>query len=167
MRIKKTFIEVILTLLVITGTSFTFALLNDLKVNSNDPLTSTLWNGLVDHSVPSGAVMAFDLQACPTGWTEYTALQGKFIRGADTGAVNDPDFASRTGGTGARKIGSTQNDDFKSHNHYSPTRDGGAGTHEVGDSNSGVDFPPYETTSNTGGNETRPKNVYLLYCKKD
>lgn len=167
MRIKKTFIEVILTLLVITWTSFTFALLNDLKVNSNDPLTSTLWNWLVDHSVPSWAVMAFDLQACPTGWTEYTALQWKFIRWADTWAVNDPDFASRTWWTWARKIWSTQNDDFKSHNHYSPTRDWWAWTHEVWDSNSWVDFPPYETTSNTWWNETRPKNVYLLYCKKD
>jgi microcystin-dependent protein len=35
-------------------------------------------------------------------------LRGRFLRGLDAGAGVDPDFASRTGGEGASKIGSTQ-----------------------------------------------------------
>lgn len=35
---------------------------------------------------PSGAVMAFNLASCPTGWSEYTAGQGRAIIGAGAGA---------------------------------------------------------------------------------
>lgn len=171
MRIKKTFIEVLITLLVISWTSLVFALLSDLKVNSWDPLTSTLWNWLVDHSVPSWAVMAFDLSACPTWWTEYTALQWKFIRGADTWANNDPDFTSRTGGIWARKIWSTQIDEFKSHTHvywdWNTSWWNYWGNVRTAQSDHTAMPVSVKTISYAWWNETRPKNVYLLYCKKD
>jgi hypothetical protein len=35
--------------------------------------------------VPSGAVMAFDLDACPLGWTEMTRAKGRTIVGASDG----------------------------------------------------------------------------------
>jgi hypothetical protein len=34
-------------------------------------------------AVPAGAVMAFDLDACPSGWSELTAAPGRCIVGAD------------------------------------------------------------------------------------
>jgi microcystin-dependent protein len=37
---------------------------------------------LAKQTVPAGAVMAFDLNACPTGWTEYAAAQGRTLVGA-------------------------------------------------------------------------------------
>lgn len=40
--------------------------------------------------IPVGAVMAFDLAACPSGWEDYAPAEGKFIVGADNGAAPDP-----------------------------------------------------------------------------
>jgi hypothetical protein len=42
-----------------------------------DSLTHTKWNEMVGYTVPSGALMAFDLGSCPTWWTEYTAARGR------------------------------------------------------------------------------------------
>ena len=171
MRLKKSILEILLTLSIISITTFTYALLADLKVTSWDTLTATNWNAMIDHSVPTWAVMAFDLETCPTGWSEYTALQWKFIRWADTWANNDPDFTTRIWWTGARKIWSTQSDAFKSHNvnqQYvvNPTWTSCSTT-----------WLPYScrswysstiTLASVGWwSETRPTNVYLLYCKKD
>jgi hypothetical protein len=44
-----------------------------------DSLTHTKWNEMVGYTVPSGAVMSFDLASCPTGWTEYTAARGRAV----------------------------------------------------------------------------------------
>ncbi len=45
-------------------------------------------------------------------------LRGYFLRGAGGDANStDPDFSSRTGGAGNEKVGSKQNDAFKSHTH--------------------------------------------------
>ncbi len=61
-------------------------------------------------SVPSGAVMAFNLSACPTGWSEYAPAYGRFIRGIDKSGTNiDP--------SGQRSPGDVQADDFKTHSH--------------------------------------------------
>lgn len=123
--------------------------------------------------VPTGAVMAFDLTACPTGWSEYTAARGRFLRGIDNGAGNDP------GGT--RAPGNTQGDDLRSHNHgVTPLDIYNTAAFQIND-NSG-DFlvstdnaapggngtlrPNRYYTENSGGAETRPKNVAVLYCRK-
>jgi hypothetical protein len=54
-------------------------------------------------AVPSGAVMAFRLAACPAQWTEYAAAYGRFIRGIDkSGRQVDPD--------GQRPLESAQED---------------------------------------------------------
>lgn len=187
MRLKKTFIEVILTLLIISWTTLTYALLTDLKVSSWNTLTSTLWNNLVDHSVPSWAVMSFDLEACPTWWSEYTALRWKFVRWADTWAINDPDFASRTWWVWTRKIWSTQGDLFLSHNHWWWNHSHTENVYYVGQwwwisawwviswlnstlltGHSRIDInDSWNIISSNWWSETRPKNVYLLYCKKN
>jgi len=82
-------------------------------------------------------------------------LRGEFIRGwADNRSVD----------TG-RVIGSTQVDDFKSHNHkqYSIainiSTSTGAGHYSSTTSNSA-------NTSSTGGSETRPRNVAMMYVIK-
>lgn len=93
-------------------------------------------------------------------------FRGVFIRGADNRTVanggRDPD--------GIRQIGSYQEDGFKEHNHntsvYScPDTYRGAG------GNSGAWFYPYgggnvTQTDYSGGNETRPKNIALMYIIK-
>ena len=131
-----------------------------------------------------GAVMAFAMSTSPTGWleTDGTAvsrttyadlfaaigtaygvgdgsttfnlpdLRGEFIRGWDNGRGVDS----------GRAIATTQTDDFKSHGHTWGVNDkapavgtGGPGF-GTGASNTGL----------TGGTETRPRNIAMMYCIK-
>lgn len=125
----------------------------------------------VSAGIPSGAVMAFNLATCPSGWTEYTPARGRFVRGIDSTGTNDPD--------GVRALGSTQADAFQGHKHAWSS--GGAQDYGLGDSigfssgynlgsNTGswVGTPTTDGTSGTPRTaaETRPKNVALLYCQK-
>jgi phage-related tail fiber protein len=84
-------------------------------------------------------------------------LRAEFVRGWDDGRGVD---------TG-RTIGSTQADELKSHFHLNPTTSGSAGSYEVGTGSTGYDYGDQSApTSSTGGSETRPRNVALLYCIK-
>jgi len=109
-------------------------------------------------ATPTGAIMAFDLAACPTGWSEYTPARGRFLRGIDNGAGNDP--------SGTRVAGSVQEDLFKSHNHGISGFGNGSDINGGPLADSGARPANYFSTS-TGGTETRPKNVAVLFCRKD
>jgi hypothetical protein len=115
-------------------------------------------------AVPQGSIMAFNLLSCPAGWTladgtsNTPDLRGMFIRGLDDGSAgNDPEAP--------RALGSIQDDDFEEHSHtltYSNVLIGGGGT--------GVSAMQgtirNRETELTGGDETRPRNVALIYCVK-
>ncbi|MDR3168542.1 MAG: hypothetical protein LBU27_02000 [Candidatus Peribacteria bacterium] len=81
------------------------AALRNLKAGANDKkLTATNWDILIEYiagmdaelqslkqsnssntttgSIPAGAVMAFDLSACPSGWTRFSAADNRFIMGS-------------------------------------------------------------------------------------
>jgi len=85
-------------------------------------------------------------------------VRGYFLRGVDLGVGIDI----------GRTIGSVQSDDFKTHTHLSPTTNGLPGAYEVANNNAdyGYDYYPAVPTSATGGTETRPKNISVLYCIK-
>ena len=124
--------------------------------------------------VPAGAVMAFYRSTPPTGWLECNGqsaaaypnlvaigvittpdLRGFFVRGWDNSRGIDP----------GRALGTIQQDEFKSHNHIydritSGTTGVQAGTYDTPQGN--VNF----SSGNTGGTETRPKNIALMYCIK-
>lgn len=152
-----------------------------IMLKDDDAFTSTLLDEFSRDSrfipkvwkvgIPSGAVLAFDLSNCPSGWSEYTPAYGRFVRGIDRGnPKTDPD--------GTRTLGDLQEDQIQVHKHrvaegivqsfsfipqssdyYAPTIGKGA----VADN-----YP--ETTAPINiktGDETRPKNVSLLYCEKD
>jgi microcystin-dependent protein len=93
-------------------------------------------------------------------------LRGVFLRGVDNGAGRDPDAASRLapqiGANQYDAVGSYQADMFASHTHGIPASYGAGG--------SGAAWPGgtqgYSTTTAAGGNETRPKNVYVNYIIK-
>ena len=70
---------------------WTYAALSSLTAAPTDTLTANKWNALVEHAVPSWAVMAFNLSLCPTGWSkaDWTEnaldLRWEFIRWLDDG----------------------------------------------------------------------------------
>lgn len=96
-------------------------------------------------------------------------LRGRFLRGVDGGAGNDPDAGSRTaanaGGNSGDAVGSVQDDDFKSHTHTTAV---GAYSGKVNDATNGLenDYENSTVTGSTGGNETRPKNANVNYIIK-
>lgn len=96
-------------------------------------------------------------------------LQGYFLRGVDGGTGTDPDAASRTalnpGGNTGDNVGSVQSDDYKAHTHNYLNAVVAGSTINNGSPNTGG-VGATTTSPTTGGNETRPKNVYVNYIIK-
>ena len=99
-------------------------------------------------------------------------LRGRFLRGTDEffGLANpagrDPDAGSRTemaaGGNTGNAVGSIQDDEFESHQHQIAIKFPGT----AAGSNNAQGADAYDGTSGsgvTGGNETRPKNIYVNF----
>ena len=142
-------------------------------------------------SLPAGAVMSFAMNSAPAGWLaangneyaktgDYAALFAAISTtygetngsgGAGTSHFRVPDlrgyFVRGSGtngdGTAAGTFGVKQADDFKAHTHST-----GQGIVGVGGSAqfAGGPFGLQVTTGSTGGTETRPANIALLYCIK-
>lgn len=107
-------------------------------------------------------------------------LRGAFARGQDAAAGRDPDAASRTamntGGNTGDAVGSYEADMYASHTHQESywMKAGSGSTLSTGISNAASNGPNsilsgFSTnayTNTSGGNETRPKNVNVLYCIK-
>jgi hypothetical protein len=133
--------------------------------------------GSVGATALANEVRAFNASSCPTGWqiADGTSgspdLRGVVVRGLDSGRGLDP----------GRTLASFQSDSLASHNHgvtdpghshsYTQTATGTVltgtagvtlpqtvSTGSTGSSTTGI------TINNTGGSETRGKNVALLYC---
>ena len=164
--------EVVISLFIVFSITGTYAALSSLTATTGESLTATKWNNLVDHATPSGAVMAFDLAACPTWWTEYTLAYGRFIRWVDKSGSNiDPD--------GQRALGNIQTDALQNftgsftpyvsvssvNGVFSPTGIWGGGSANSPNGYTRIDFD-VSTVARTSI-ETRPLNISLLYCKKD
>lgn len=113
--------------------------------------------GNIGIGVPTGTIAAFAASSCPSGWSEYTPARGRFLRGIDNGAGNDPD--------GTRAAGNVQADLLKSHTHTVNAANYAAYTandYAAG----GINSPHGSLTSNaSGGAETRPKNVAVTFCQ--
>ena len=141
---------------------------------------------------PAGAVMPFAMNSAPAGWlaadgsnvnrttyaslfsaisTTYGAgdgsttfalpdLRGYFVRGVGVAGQN----GANSDGTVSGTFGAKQADEFKAHTHgIFPIANGGTGVA------AGVSFGiigDNGSTGETGGTETRPKNIAMLYCIK-
>jgi microcystin-dependent protein len=115
--------------------------------------------------------------------------RGRFLRGVDGSAGNDPDKASRTamasGGNTGNTIGSVQADGNKSHTHVQDSHThpvtisdavrtgGGVGALGLGFSDLAVGISSSATTSattatnqNEGESDARPKNAYVNFIIK-
>jgi microcystin-dependent protein len=129
-----------------------------------------------------------DTYGTPTGGSTFFCLpdyRGKFLRGYDGSAGNDPDKASRaamkTGAVSGNNIGSVQTDSLQGHFHSkqtsTSTTNGGAvpiivdkesGVYDNGTVNDTVLGPVSDGTNGTPrtSSETRPKNVSVNYIIK-
>lgn len=138
--------------------------------------------------IPAGAVIAFNLEACPTGWTEYKPAYGRFIRGVDkSGEKIDPDGQRKPGGEqgdAIRNIKGTLSGVQGAKNRAWPwgfhpgTNGAFSVAKEIGTYNkyAGDYIPPdgvgHDAVFDASkvvptAEENRPKNVSLLYCQKD
>jgi len=94
-------------------------------------------------------------------------LRGKFPRGYDNGAGNDPNAATRTaqatGGATGDAVGSVQADAFKAHIHTIPMAKNDL---ETGGTGSAIRYGSTTNSASTGGTETRPINVNVMYIIK-
>ena len=164
-----------------------------IKVNGTTAATITT-AGIVSGGIPAGAVMPFAMNSAPAGWlaadgtavsrstyaalfaaisTTYGAgdgsttfalpdLRGYFVRGVGVAGQN----GANSDGTVSGAFGVKQADELKSHAHtYSD-----AGVSQTGLAGGPTPFANTGTTSRTtdatGGTETRPKNIAMLYCIK-
>ena len=90
------------------------------------------------------------------GTTTFTLpdLRGEFLRGWDDGR----------GADSARVFGSTQGDDLKAHTHTQNI--GGTVSSQFNTLTASGPGNASRNTGSTGGTETRPRNVAVLYCIK-
>jgi len=142
-------------------------------------------------AIPKGIILAFATASIPNGFLECNGaaisrvayadlfsilgtmygsgdgsttfnlpdLRGEFIRGFDNGRGVD----------NGRALGSWQGDLFRSHNHISYNQlvyDTANPTINIGTSDVNFRYGVAGGTSYTGGSETRPRNIALMYCIK-
>jgi len=143
--------------------------------------------GNVPDATAAGTVVPWGGSTAPTGWLEcdgsavsrttyadlFTAigttygvgdgsttfnlpdLRGEFIRGWDNGKGTDS----------GRTLGSFQTDELKSHSHYISGFGNGSDLNGGPFADGGARPASYSSTS-TGGTETRPRNIAMMYCIK-
>ena len=137
-------------------------------------------NAAAPSLVPPGTVQFYAASTTPAGWLKangaaisrttyadlFAALGTTFGSGNGSTTFNLPDLRGEfprgwddgRGIDSGRAIGTSQADDFKSHNHgigYANTIAGGGSAERVG-------FGTAVFSTSTGGTETRPRNIALL-----
>ena len=140
--------------------------------------------------VPAGAFMPFAMTTAPTGWLKangaaisrtgiyanlFAAIGTTFGVGDNSSTFNLPDLRGQfirswaDDGTvydSGRAFGTTQADELKSHTHLMyahPATGSGGSTNPARPDNLGLGSFNIQAT---GGTETRPRNIALLYCIK-
>jgi len=165
------------------------------EIAANAVVTVGILDGAVTASklaagaaIPAGAVMPFAMNSVPSGWlgadgtavsrSTYSALFAAIstLYGVGDGSTtfNLPDlrgyFVRGSGtngdGTASGVFGEKQADELKSHTHtmyIHPATANGSSSNAARFNDIGTGS---STTQATGGTETRPKNIAMLYCIK-
>jgi microcystin-dependent protein len=166
------------------------------KIANSAITTAKLASEIVNNLVPSGAVMVFAMNSAPSGWlaangdtipngsgtvqgktenfavlysligTTYGSagklpdLRGYFVRGSGTNGD----------GTASGGFGGKQADSFANHNHTINAGQQNGISNGCGFDNTFQKANDYDcglgVTGSSGGTETRPKNIAMLYCIK-
>lgn len=98
-------------------------------------------------------------------------LRGQFIRGQADGQILDPDRASRIaqdiGGNTGDNVGSLQSHELDQHDHATTYTNASSNTDGTGTATTRrLDSGVSQNTGVTGGNETRPVNLYVRFYIK-
>lgn len=118
-------------------------------------------------------VIYVDANTLAFGNTYADALAGTkiAISGSNSAVIQqweDPDASTRvasgTGGNTGDNLGSRQEYQYQSHVHTQRGAGSGTGQYPIRSGSTGISGA--EDTSASGGNETRPQNVYVTYCIK-
>ena len=127
--------------------------------------------------IPSGAVVAFDLNKCPPGWSRYAVGEGRFIIGAGNNKGKNKDFHQVVlpdrglGNTGGELKHTLTIDEMPSHDHpvtKTGSAQGGPNTNNAHPLASSLD-KPLDLSYRTGGGKGHdiiPPYIALRYCKK-
>jgi hypothetical protein len=143
--------------------------------------------------VPAGAVMPFAMSSAPSGWLNangaavlrsggsgyadlFAAIGTTYGAGDGSTTFNLPDLrgyfvrgsGTNSDGTAAGTFGTKQADDLKSHTHP-VLYNGGVllGASPAYANGNVIQYTGGQTTTGaTGGDETRPRNIAMLYCIK-
>lgn len=144
--------------------------------------------GEVEGTVPSGGIVMF-AGNCPSGWTEYTALRGRFPRGEPSGNVGSLD----TGGSDDAVVvahthtidpPATSTSTAGAHTHTSPIHvfaggtvggfgavitGGSTTTSSAGSHSHTVDIAPFTSGSTgvSGVGANVPKYKEVIFCMKN
>lgn len=123
------------------------------------------------NGVPRGAVMAFNLPACPAGWAPFALAAGRTVVGAGAGAGLTPRGPGEIGGEERHLL---TGDEMPAHRHgvyrHAATVEPGAPrTNGAGSEDPGTTVLDIGATGLAGGNlphAIMPPYVALLYCEK-
>ena len=113
-------------------------------------------------AVPKGAVMAFDLDQCPKGWTAMSEAAGRFVVGVNTEGSNGQSKYS-LGETGGRVDIPSEG----AHKHAREEFGRGPSKRWFGDDNEDNAFRNASDGKHSHDGENRPPYLALLYCRRD
>ncbi len=129
--------------------------------------------------IPKGAVMAFNLAACPDGWTQFTPARGRTILGVGQSTPEDTKY--KLGTTGGAETHTLTIEEFPPHNHGLVGAGNGSYLKQWNATNAHYAVPcpnaragSFRTSRLPNGwseGEAKPHNtmppfIALLYCEK-
>ena len=146
---------------------------------------SAATGALAEQVVPSGAIMAFDLGACPSGWTAFGSADGRTLIGTAAGLTRGTVVGANSVGLSVDQMPAHSHSAFQAPHNHAPANSvnfitGGmaAPANNAGiQLNSGgfnferftTDAQPPITVNATGGGQpfdNRQASLVVTYCRK-
>lgn len=123
-----------------------------------------------DNGVPSGAVLAFALSSCPTGWSQYAAANGRSIVGTGSfyqsyrGQNYSKNYSlGEQGGVRAFRLHKSEVPSIST----SSGAEAGRNCDYPGCAGNGVQVPSISQSTYGGAFDNQDPYIALLYCRKN